>query len=541
MRLGELLIAMGALSDDDLEVARARQEETGARLGTTLIELGFLAVDDLARALARQHGVPAALTRHLQERDRGLAARLPAEIARDLRALPVALSRGAEGVNLVVCFRDPDPDIIAAVSAAVGLPVIPAVAGERVLEIELRGTYPEAFAPRPAAEMAAVTPEPEDDDSFDVDLEDDDHGFGALAQLSLVDLDDKRVSRDHSQTLMLPSQRDTAQGGRVSPPPRPVTGQSSAAAAMPRTVTNQSAAVAMPRTVTNQSAAVAVPRTTTNQSNPFVAVPRTTTSQSQPAVAVPRTTTARGLAASEAPRPAPTRATDPGPSSARIAAAAPGPSSARTPAVTPPPPPPPPPSGRFSRVSFEQVTRASAAAPVATPPAPSASSSGTMAAVAPEARPRTTVEGAALCTGPRDPVAERVLPHLISSWRIALVLAVEPDRVIARTGVGASLTAAMLESLSVSLAGPSLLQSVIAARRAHVGDALDAGGAPREPWLHGLAEAGARELAIAPVIVGDRVVRIVVAVGARLEIGAASGEVLRVARTMLDGYRTTPP
>ena len=122
MRLGEMLVASGAISEDELVVARTRQVATGTRLGTSLIELGFLGADDLARALARQHGVPAALTRHLQDRDPELAERIPGEIARDLRALAVALSRGAGGVNLVVCFRDPEPDIIAAEAEAAGMP-----------------------------------------------------------------------------------------------------------------------------------------------------------------------------------------------------------------------------------------------------------------------------------------------------------------------------------------------------------------------------------------------------------------------------------
>ncbi|HVV86521.1 MAG TPA: hypothetical protein VHE35_25865 [Kofleriaceae bacterium] len=133
-------------------------------------------------------------------------------------------------------------------------------------------------------------------------------------------------------------------------------------------------------------------------------------------------------------------------------------------------------------------------------------------------------------------MAERYLPHLISSWRIAIVLAVEPDQVSPRTGVGNALAAETLEDLVVPLDAPSILRSVVDTRRPHVGDAVDRSGAPREAWLFGLATADARELAVAPVIVGDRVVRIIVAVGARLEIGAAAGEVIRAARLMVDAY-----
>ena len=77
---------------------------------------------------------------------------------------------------------------------------------------------------------------------------------------------------------------------------------------------------------------------------------------------------------------------------------------------------------------------------------------------------------------------------------------------------------------------------MIEARRPHVGEAVDRTGAPREAWLQALIAGGGRELAIAPVIVGERVLRLVVAIGARLEVGAAAGEVIRVARTMVEAY-----
>jgi len=56
-RLGEVLVADGMLSPEDLERALARQRETGKLLGRVLIEMELITQADLLAALATQHGV----------------------------------------------------------------------------------------------------------------------------------------------------------------------------------------------------------------------------------------------------------------------------------------------------------------------------------------------------------------------------------------------------------------------------------------------------------------------------------------------------
>src|SRR3954447_24964037 len=55
-RLGELLVAMGALRADDLGEALQRQRDTGVPLGRLLVENGYVAAHSVAMALADQHG-----------------------------------------------------------------------------------------------------------------------------------------------------------------------------------------------------------------------------------------------------------------------------------------------------------------------------------------------------------------------------------------------------------------------------------------------------------------------------------------------------
>ena len=58
MRLGDLLVAEGIVSDDQLQLALQQQRQTGRKLGSTLIELGFLTEIQLLHFLAQQLGIP---------------------------------------------------------------------------------------------------------------------------------------------------------------------------------------------------------------------------------------------------------------------------------------------------------------------------------------------------------------------------------------------------------------------------------------------------------------------------------------------------
>jgi hypothetical protein len=55
--LGELLVAKGLVTQDELELALTEQEETGRLLGAILVERGYVSGPALAIALAEQYGV----------------------------------------------------------------------------------------------------------------------------------------------------------------------------------------------------------------------------------------------------------------------------------------------------------------------------------------------------------------------------------------------------------------------------------------------------------------------------------------------------
>jgi hypothetical protein len=141
-RLGELLIAAGALDAEQLEQALRAQVVWGGRLGTNLIELGFLDLDELSRALGRQHGLPAALARHFERADPALQRRLSAEIADRNSCVP--LLHLADG-KVALAGMDPlDDEGVAEISAALGVApgeLVMSVAAEQRMRYQLERVY----------------------------------------------------------------------------------------------------------------------------------------------------------------------------------------------------------------------------------------------------------------------------------------------------------------------------------------------------------------------------------------------------------------
>lgn len=209
MRIGELLLQRGWVDADTLERIAAEQRPGGPRLCSLLIGRGALEPDHASRALGDQRGVAAALQKHLAYRDRTLAPLLPARVARAAVALPIGRVRDG---SLIVCTRDPVPDVAAAIRRVVIGAVTLAIAPATQLEQLVARMYPPGQTgpqvPDPAeggpgtARLPTADGVPEE--SFDVDLRtgpipllDD---LANLEGLTLVGLDDTRVSRDPSQS-----------------------------------------------------------------------------------------------------------------------------------------------------------------------------------------------------------------------------------------------------------------------------------------------------------------------------------------------------
>jgi hypothetical protein len=275
MRVGEILQRNGWVSADDLARALEDQRITGKRLCSLLVVRGQLDPDHAARALAEQFGVSAALTKHLEHRERALAKLLPANIARLNVALPLGRMRDGE---IVICIRDPKPQLQAAFERILQKPVLITVACAHVLEPLIEMTYqmrvtqdlavrfrPPTQPPPAPATFAEGTQRPAGAVEFEVEVVIDSGPVAApqaepdalaivepeLPEVfSLVDLDDESVSKVYDD-VVLPRAPTLPPGVGVQRhstlPPANV--------AVPRTLTPQPATVAVPRTLTPQPAA----------------------------------------------------------------------------------------------------------------------------------------------------------------------------------------------------------------------------------------------------------------------------------------------
>ena len=96
MRLGELLLASGLLSADQLEAALQGQRSSGMKLGEYLIKQGICRESDVVDAVCRQTGIE----RYTPSRfplNLSLSDRLPADVAQRTNAVPPAHPRGCAG------------------------------------------------------------------------------------------------------------------------------------------------------------------------------------------------------------------------------------------------------------------------------------------------------------------------------------------------------------------------------------------------------------------------------------------------------------
>jgi MSHA biogenesis protein MshE len=126
IRLGDLLVENGIISDHQLKEALSTQKQTGNKLGRTLIELDFITEDSLLDFLSRQLSIPLVDLRHFKF-NRELIQKLPETAARRFRCIP--LSEKDDGY--LVGMADPT-DIYAfdEVARLLGRPVHSAVVRE---------------------------------------------------------------------------------------------------------------------------------------------------------------------------------------------------------------------------------------------------------------------------------------------------------------------------------------------------------------------------------------------------------------------------
>lgn len=93
-RIGDILIDMGFIGADQLNMALMESKKTGAMLGDVLRRLDWVTEEDLQMAIAVQSGAQILDVNHVQI-DPGLLTRIPAEIINEHQMLPFSLENGS--------------------------------------------------------------------------------------------------------------------------------------------------------------------------------------------------------------------------------------------------------------------------------------------------------------------------------------------------------------------------------------------------------------------------------------------------------------
>jgi hypothetical protein len=142
-RLGELLVAAGLLTTEQVDQALRAQVIWGGRLGTNLVELHLIDLDALSKALGRLHRLPAALAAHFDRADPALQRALPAELAERLSCIPVM--RTGPTPHVVIAALGPlAPHQLAGLAEALAIDrarLVVAVAAELRIRYQLERVY----------------------------------------------------------------------------------------------------------------------------------------------------------------------------------------------------------------------------------------------------------------------------------------------------------------------------------------------------------------------------------------------------------------
>jgi hypothetical protein len=133
MKLGTLLLRNAAIGLSQLESALRNQVLYGGRLGTNLVELGFIDLELLSAYLAELSGYPIATPTLLDVVDATLLAKLGADDAHALRAIPLGKIPGAEPgqIQIAVAMVEPTrPESLDILRARFQVPIVPYVVPE---------------------------------------------------------------------------------------------------------------------------------------------------------------------------------------------------------------------------------------------------------------------------------------------------------------------------------------------------------------------------------------------------------------------------
>jgi type IV pilus assembly protein PilB len=175
MRIGDMIVAAGLATEEQIHEALERQRSSGKRLGEELVELGVVSEAQITQVLSNQLSIPWVSLYHV-EFSRELLNLLTPELAEQYGVIPVYVRKvRRDGDTLFVAMDDPtNQEALSKLRAVTRMPVKPMVAAPSDVRNAIRvyyfGVQPRAAegAPRKAVRSEgppAETPPPHARDS----------------------------------------------------------------------------------------------------------------------------------------------------------------------------------------------------------------------------------------------------------------------------------------------------------------------------------------------------------------------------------------
>lgn len=129
MKLGEILVKEGVITEEMLDSALEDQRKNGTRIGTTLIKLGYVKEGELLKALSKHFGVNS-IDLRTQELNDSVLKLIPSDIAGKYLVVPISRF----GRELTIAMINPgDVTAIEDIKFATGFEINPVVGSEEMI------------------------------------------------------------------------------------------------------------------------------------------------------------------------------------------------------------------------------------------------------------------------------------------------------------------------------------------------------------------------------------------------------------------------
>ncbi len=137
LKLGQMLLKTGAISDEQLEEALNAQKITGGSLGNNLVKMGIITEEEILNYLGKQLNVEV-IQLHPEDLKQEVVSIIPADVAKKFSVIAVS----KKGNTLTVAAADPtNIFVLDSIKFVTGLNVKPTIASEAQIKEAMDNFY----------------------------------------------------------------------------------------------------------------------------------------------------------------------------------------------------------------------------------------------------------------------------------------------------------------------------------------------------------------------------------------------------------------